>query len=90
MIYGITLIVCNAIGYLMIMYVWYHPHLAVPEFSKTYIRRHTPVYVFVNVLYLGAILVAHPFPLLSYLIYILVVIFLIVFLPKLDDGIRVN
>ena len=89
-IYGVTLIVCNAVGYLMILYVWYHPHLAVSEFSKTYLRSHTPVYIFVNVLYLCAILVAHPLPLLSYLIYIAVVIFLIVFLPKLDDGIKVK
>jgi uncharacterized membrane protein len=90
MIYGITLIVCNAVGYLMILYVWYHPHLAVSEFSKTYLQSHTPVYIFVNVLYLCAILVAHPLPLLSYLIYIAVVVFLIVFLPKLDDGIHVK
>ena len=90
MIYGITLIVCNAVGYLMIIYVWYHPHLAGPEFSKTYLRRHTPVYIFVNVLYLWAILSAHWLPLLSYLIYVAVVIFLIVFLPKLDDGINIK
>jgi uncharacterized membrane protein len=87
-IYGVTLIVCNAVGYLMILYVWYRPHLAVSEFSKTYMRSHTPVYIFVNVLYLCAILLAHPLPLLSYLIYIAVVVFLIVFLPKLDDGIN--
>jgi uncharacterized membrane protein len=86
-IYGITLIVCNAVGYLMIIYVWYHPQLAVPDFDKRYLRSHTPVYILVNVLYLCAILLAHSFPLLSYLIYITVVVFLIVFLPKLDDGI---
>jgi uncharacterized membrane protein len=89
-IYGLTLIVCNAVGYLMIVYVWYHPHLAVSEFSKTYLRSHTPVYVFVNVAYLGAILFAHSLPLVSYLIYVIVVMFLIIFLPKLDDGINVK
>lgn len=87
-IYGFTLIASNLVGYLMIVYVWYHPHLASSEFSKTYLRSHTPVYIFVNVAYLGAILLAHSFPLLSYLIYIAVVVFLIVFLPKLDDGIN--
>ena len=89
-IYGITLIVCNAVGYLMILYVWYHPHLAVVDFDKRYLRSHTPVYIFVNFLYLCAILFAHSFPLLSYLIYIAVIVFLIVFLPKLDDGIKVR
>jgi uncharacterized membrane protein len=87
-IYGITLITCNAIGYVMLVYVHYHPQLAVTEFNKTYLRRHTPVYIAVNGLYLCAILLAHPFPLLSYLIYIGVVVVLIVFLPKVDDGIN--
>src|SRR5215203_755095 len=74
MIYGITLIVCNAVGYIMLVYVHYRPHLAVSEFGATYLRRHTPVYAVVNIAYLVAILVAHPFPLLSYIIYIAVVI----------------
>ncbi len=89
-IYGFTLIASNAVGYLMLVYVWYHPHLAIPEFNKKYMQRHTPVYIVVNVLYLCAILVAQSFPLLSYLIYIAVIVFLIVFLPKLDDGINVK
>ena len=89
-IYGFTLIACNAIGYLMLVYVWYHPHLAGPDFTKKYMRRHTPVYIVVNGLYLCAILAAHSLPLLSYLIYTVVVVFLIVLLPKIDDGINVN
>jgi uncharacterized membrane protein len=88
MIYGFTLIACNIVGYVMIIYVWYHPHLAISDFNKAYIRRHTPVYIIVNGLYLCAILLAHLFPLLSYVIYIAVIVFLIVFLPKLDDGIN--
>src|SRR5690242_11199173 len=86
-IYGLTLITSNIVGYLMIVYVYYHPHLAAPEFGKTYIRRHTPNYIVVNALYLGAILLANVAPLASYLIYVLVVAILIVFLPKLQDGI---
>ncbi len=88
--YGLTLIACNAVGYLMLVYVWFHPHLAVPEFGRKYIQRHTPVYIVVNVSYLCAILLAHPFPLISYVIYIAVVVFLIVFLPKMDDGISMK
>jgi uncharacterized membrane protein len=89
-IYGLTLIACNLIGYVMIIYVWYHPYLAGPEFNKQYLRSHTPVYILVNVAYLCAILFAHRFPLLSYLIYIAVILLLIVFLPKLDDGINLK
>ena len=87
-IYGATLIASNLVGYMMILYVWRHPHLAVPEFGPQYMRRHTPVYIVVNSLYLCAILLAKWFPLLSYLIYIMVVVFIIIFLPKLDDGIK--
>jgi len=89
-IYGITLITCNAVGYIMLLYVNFHPHLAIPDFSRKYIRSHTPVYIVVNVSYLVAILLAHSLPLLSYLIYIAVVVILIIFLPKLDDGIKVK
>jgi cobalamin synthase len=87
-IYGLTLIACNAVGYVMLVYVYYHPHLAVAGFSKQYMRSHTPNYIIVNGAYLGAILLAHSFPLLSYIIYIAVVILIIVFLPKRDDGIN--
>ena len=89
-IYGITLITCNAVGYAMLLYVHYRPHLAASEFSSKYLRRHTPVYAVVNGSYLGAILLAHSFPFLSYLIYIAAVVCLIVLLPKLDDGINIE
>lgn len=87
-IYGLTLIGCNAVGIAMVFYIYYHPHLAITEFSKQYLRSHTPNYIIINGAYLGAILLAHRFPLVSYLIYISVVVFLIVFLPKPDDGIN--
>jgi hypothetical protein len=88
MIYGGTLIACNLVGFITVLYVHYHPHLAVVEFNSQYIRRHTPNYIFVNGSYLAAILLANTLPLLSYTIYILVVLSLIIFLPKLDDGIN--
>ena len=39
-IYGITLIVCDIVGYIMLVYVHYHPHLAVSEFNEKYLRRY--------------------------------------------------
>lgn len=87
-IYGCALIACNLAGFFSVLYVHYHPHLAVAEFNSGYIRRHIPNYIAVNGAYLAAILLSHSLPLLSYLIYIAVVIGLIVFLPKLDDGIN--
>ena len=87
-IYGITLILSNAVGYVMLIYVHYHPHLAGPESTKIYLHRHTPIYAVVNGAYLVAVLVAHALPLVSYLIYIAVVVLLFVILPKVDDGIN--
>jgi len=87
-LYGGTLIAANLVGYIMLVYVWRHPHLAVPEFNTNYMRKHTPSYVLVNGLYLCAILAARPLPLLSYLIYIAVVVILINFLTKVNDGIK--
>lgn len=89
-IYGITLIVCNLIGTVMMLYILRRPHLTIPEFGTKYVRRHTPVHLVVNGAYLGAILLAHYSPLASYLVYIAVVVFLIIFLPKLDDGINLR
>lgn len=86
-IYGITLIVCNAIGYITLIYVKYHPHLAIPDYDEKYFWPQTPIYAVVNGSYLGAILLANFLPLASYIIYILMVVFLIIFLPKLEGKI---
>lgn len=89
-IYGGTLIVCNLIGTAMMFYLLRHPDLAVPEFGRKYVRRHTPIHIAINLSYLCAILLAHSLPLASYLIYVAVVISLIVFLPRVDDGINIK
>ena len=87
-IYGLTLIVCDVVGYVMVVYVHYHRHLATAEFGDKYLRSHTPVYILINGAYLGAVLLAHSYPLASYLIYVAVVVLVIFFLPKVDDGIN--
>lgn len=87
-IYGLTLITCDVVGYIMVVYVHYHRHLATAEFGDKYLRSHTPVYILINGAYLGAVLLAHSYPLVSYLIYIAVVVLVIFFLPKVDDGIN--
>ena len=89
-LYGATLILCNIVGYVMLVYVHYRPHLASAEFSSQYLRRHTPVYAIVNGAYLGAMLLANTLPLLSYLIYVGVIVGVIIFLPKVDDGINIK
>jgi uncharacterized membrane protein len=86
-IYGITLITCDVVGYIMVVYVHYHPQLAISGFNEKYLRSHTPVYIIINSAYLCAVLLAHWLPLVSYLIYVGVVATLIILLPKVDDGI---
>src|SRR5215510_6919752 len=61
--YGATLIVSNLVGYIMILYVHYHPQLASREFNIQYLRSHTPNYIIVNSGYLIAIFVANSLPL---------------------------
>jgi uncharacterized membrane protein len=87
-IYGLALITCDVVGYVMVVYVHHHRHLATAEFGDKYLRSHTPVYILINGAYLGAVLLAHSYPLVSYLIYVAVVVVVIFFLPKVDDGIN--
>ena len=85
--YGATLIVCNLVGFVMLVYVHYRPHLAGANFSEKYLRSHSPNYIIVNGAYLVAMLIAKVYPLASYLIYIFVIVLIVIFLPKQDDGI---
>ncbi|MCC6260643.1 MAG: DUF1211 domain-containing protein [Anaerolineales bacterium] len=87
-LYGATLILCNLIGYGMILYAHYHPHLTSAEFGRQYLRSHTPNYLLVNGAYLIAILVANSMPVLSYIIYVVMVLTVIIVLPKQNDGIN--
>ena len=84
MIYGANLLTCNMIGFLMLLYIKYHPHLAVPNFEEKYFRPQVPIYIGVNGLYLFAIVIAPFIPALSYFIYGAVVFSLIAFLIKWD------
>lgn len=86
--YGATLITCNLIGYIMILYVYYHPHLASEQFSKQYLRSHTPSYIIVNSAYIIAIVISHWLPLLSYIIYAGIAIIIITIFPLRNDGIN--
>ena len=55
-----------------------------------YLLYYTSVYVIVNSAYLLTMLLARPLPLVSYLIYIGVVVFIIIFLPKVDNDIKIK
>lgn len=79
MLYGASLIACNLVGVVMMIYIRYHPHLGVPDFRERYFKRQMPIYAVVNGLYLLGILVAPVAPGVSYGIYGVVVGALVVF-----------
>ena len=81
-LYGGSLIACNGIGFLMMLYVRYHPELAGPDYAEKYFRRQLPIYAMVNGSYLVGMALAPVAPGISYGIYGAVVISLIVFLTK--------
>lgn len=81
-LYGICLIACNGMGFLMMLYVRAHPELADPGFVEKYYRRQWPIYAVVNGAYLVGMVLAPVAPGVSYGIYGVVVVSLIVFLTK--------
>lgn len=80
--YGATLIACNAVGLSMGIYLRTRPHLTVPDFREKYFRPQMPIYALVNGTYAAAMAVAPFRPGLSYLIYAGMTVFLIVFLTR--------
>jgi uncharacterized membrane protein len=85
MIYGLTLVACNAVGFSMQWYVRHHPHLAIPDYARIIFRPQVTVYATVNGLYLLAVALAPVEPLISYGIYGCVVLFLAFFLTRLKS-----
>jgi uncharacterized membrane protein len=79
-IYGMDLMACNAVGIVMVLYVKAHPDLAVSGSWEKYGRRQIPIYLFVNGSYLLSIFLARVLPIVSYVIYGLVIFGLIVVL----------
>ncbi len=79
-IYGVDLMACNMIGLLMVLHVKYHSDLAVPDYWRKYGSRQLPIYALVNGSYLVSVLLSRAFPVVSYVIYGLVIFGLIVVL----------
>ena len=85
MIYGANLILCNGIGFMMLLYVKKHPEFLVKNFRPDIFRKQIPVYMLVNSLYLLGIILAPFYPIVSYVIYTLVVFGLITLVHKWLD-----
>ncbi len=77
-IYGFNLIAANGTGFIMMLYIKYHPELGLGEKTLKSFKTQIPVYIGVNASYLAAILLAGTFPKISYAIYIIVLFVLVV------------
>ena len=85
-IYGLTLIACNAVGLGMMAYLLRHPHLMAHRHGRDSLRRQFPVHliVMVNSGYLLAVLLARVAPLASYLLLALTLVALIARIVKFE------
>jgi uncharacterized membrane protein len=83
MVYGINLVLANFMGFCMTWYSCHHPELLTEPFLAKDFRKQFPIYIFVNSLYLIAILIAPFFPVASYVIYIGMALFLVFFYAKI-------
>jgi uncharacterized membrane protein len=85
-IYGLTLIACNAVGLGMMAYLLRRPHLMAHGHGRDSLRRQFPVHliVMVNSGYLLAVLLARVAPLASYLLLALTLVALIARIVKFE------
>ena len=78
-IYGLNLIATNLMGFIMVVYLHYHPELAAPHFN---IKKQVSRYAFVNGFYFFAVVVSFVFPMFSYFIFIGVLASLVIYYAK--------
>jgi uncharacterized membrane protein len=77
MFYGLNLLAANAIGFGMLLYVYRNPQLASSSFTKESFKKQVPIYICVNSFYLLAIILSPFIPTVSYIMYIIAILFLI-------------
>lgn len=87
-IYGLTLIACNAVGLGLMAYLLRHPHLVAQGHGRESLRRQFPMrlIVIVNAGYLMAVLLAGVAPLASYVLLTVILGALIARIVKFDFG----
>lgn len=77
-IYGINLILVNVTAFLITVYLKNHPELSLNPVSSATLRAQVPIYAAVNGLYVVAIGAAWFLPWLSYAVYFLVLVWMII------------
>ncbi len=73
-LYGINLLALNSFGLVILSYISRHPELASEQYSKAVFKRYIGYYVIINGAYIIAIALSFVAPVVSYIIYILILI----------------
>lgn len=73
-LYGACLFVMNMIGVIVLFYLRRHPKLAQENLSHSAVKQQLRVYIWVNIPYLVAMAIAFRLPVVSYLVFAVILV----------------
>ncbi len=75
MLYGFNLIATNLVSFLMLLYLYKNRHLANESFKDEFYKTQLPLFAGINITYLIAIVFSWFYPIVSYVLYILIIFY---------------
>jgi uncharacterized membrane protein len=75
MLYGFNLIATNLISFLMLLYLYKNRHLTNDSFKDEFYKTQLPMFAGINITYLIAIVFSWFYPVVSYILYILIIVY---------------
>lgn len=75
MLYGFNLIATNLVSFLMLLYLYKNRHLANESFKDEFYKTQLPLFAGINITYLIAIVFSWFYPIVSYILYILIIFY---------------
>ena len=81
-IYGVNLMATNVMGFLSLLYVYKHPEYTNERFSEKYFKEQIPSYIWINSFYLLALILAFIYPVISYSIYVGILVAICLMIKK--------
>lgn len=74
LVYGATLLLTNVLSFIMLLYIYHHRQLTNEHFKDEFYQVQLPLFIIFNALYVLGMAVAWIWPVLSYGVYILVLL----------------
>jgi uncharacterized membrane protein len=84
LIYGIDLLAINSVSWVMFFYLYQHRELTEDSFTPRSLSDYTKLFLIINGIYLAAIIFSPFWPQVSYVIYILALVWLVITYAKRD------